>query len=83
MYVQFYGLNCNFFHFLNCNLLLYNFKLFRLKKLETQIENLAGLQNNSELDDDQETNAELVITKIKKDREAKVNPIPRTRAELH
>ena len=73
MYVQFYGLYCNFFHFLNCNLLLYNLKLFRLKKLETQIENLAGLQNNSELDDDQETNAELVITKIKKDREAKVN----------
>ena len=73
MYVQFYGLYCNFFHFLNRNLLLYNLKLFRLKKVETQIENLAGLQNNSELDDDQETNAELVITKIKKDREAKVN----------
>ena len=57
MYVQFYGLYCNFFHFLNCNLLLNYLKLFRLKKLETQIENLAGLQHNSELDDDQETNA--------------------------
>ena len=73
MYAQFCGLYCNFFHFLNCSLLLYYLKLFKLKKLETQIENLAGLQNNSELDDDQETNAELVITKIKKDREAKVN----------
>ena len=32
--------------------------------MENQIENLVGLQNNSDSDDDQETNAEPVITKV-------------------
>ena len=36
--------------------------------METQTENLVGLQNNSDSDDDQESNAEPEITKIKRQR---------------
>ena len=64
MYAQFCGLYCNLFHFLNCNLLLYYLKLFKLKKMETQIASVVGLQNNSDSDDDQETSVEAVITKM-------------------
>ena len=36
--------------------------------METQTEYLVGLQNNSDSDDDQESNAEPEITKIKRQR---------------
>ena len=40
------------------------FEINKIKKMETQTENLVGLQNNSDSDDDQETSVEPVITKM-------------------